>query len=215
MTAGVACLAASTAVAFTGYGTEHFVGGLILLGVGLELPVHRRQHPDSPTTYRRAERFKAQGFNDLIVFGTMAAMTWRPGCCWSSWAGGDCCCARCRSSSRCWRCSASCPVRPDRSPRRADRSAGRRIRGGGPRTLGTLGKGSAAIAQATGCMPPNPAPNDLLAGFRDENPHKHTAGRQSAVPRDASPVRATMGSRSHRASAVPTTCRYRYRVSGG
>ena len=46
MTAGVAILAGSTTVAWVGDDTTHFVVALILLGVGMELPVHRRQHPD-------------------------------------------------------------------------------------------------------------------------------------------------------------------------
>ena len=49
----------------------HFRVALGLNGVGLELPV-RRRHDALTTTYRPAERGKAQAFNDFMVFGTTA-----------------------------------------------------------------------------------------------------------------------------------------------
>ena len=74
MTIGVAILAASTTVAWTGVGTAHFITALILLGIGWNL-LFTAGSTLITTTYRPAERFKAQGLNDGIVFGTMAVMT--------------------------------------------------------------------------------------------------------------------------------------------
>lgn len=74
MTAGVAILAGSTTVAWVGDDTTHFVAALILLGVGWNF-LFTAGSTLITTTYRQAERFKAQGLNDLIVFGTMAVLT--------------------------------------------------------------------------------------------------------------------------------------------
>ena len=74
MTAGVATLAGAAAVAWIGHGTANFVGALILLGVGWNF-LFTAGSTLITTTYRQCERFKAQGLNDFIVFGTMAVMT--------------------------------------------------------------------------------------------------------------------------------------------
>ena len=74
MTAGVAVLAGAVAVAWTGHGAANFVVALILLGVGWNL-LFTAGSTLITTTYRRSERFKAQGLNDCIVFGTMALLT--------------------------------------------------------------------------------------------------------------------------------------------
>ena len=74
MIAGVAILGGSVSVAWVGHGAVHFVVALILLGVGWNF-LFTAGSTLITTTYRQAERFKAQGLNDLIVFGTMAVMT--------------------------------------------------------------------------------------------------------------------------------------------
>ena len=74
MTFGVAILAGSVTVAWIGHGTVHFVVALILLGAGWNF-LFTAGSTLITTTYRQTERFKAQGLNDLIVFGTMAVMT--------------------------------------------------------------------------------------------------------------------------------------------
>ena len=74
MTVGVAILAASTSVAWLGQSAMHYMAGLILLGVGWNF-LFTAASTLITTTYGHAERFKAQGLNDLIVFGTMALLT--------------------------------------------------------------------------------------------------------------------------------------------
>ena len=74
MGAGVAILAAAATAAWVGQSTAHYVAGLILLGVGWNF-LFTAGSTLITTTYRHAERFKAQGLNDLFVFGTMALMT--------------------------------------------------------------------------------------------------------------------------------------------
>lgn len=74
MTSGVAILAGSAAVAWVGQDAVHFVVAMILLGVGWNF-LFTAGSTLITTTYRQAERFKAQGLNDLIVFGTMAVLT--------------------------------------------------------------------------------------------------------------------------------------------
>ena len=74
MTAGVAILAGAAAVAWIGHGAANFVGALILLGVGWNF-LFTAGSTLITTTYRQCERFKAQGLNDFIVFGTMAVTT--------------------------------------------------------------------------------------------------------------------------------------------
>ena len=74
MAAGVAVLAASAAAGWVGHSAPHYVAALILLGVGWNF-IFTAGSTLITTTYSHAERFKAQGLNDLIVFGTMALMT--------------------------------------------------------------------------------------------------------------------------------------------
>ena len=74
MTAGVAILAGSVTVAWIGHSATHFVVALILLGVGWNF-LFTAGSTLITTTYRQTERFKAQGLNDFIVFGTMAVLT--------------------------------------------------------------------------------------------------------------------------------------------
>ena len=74
MAAGVAVLAASAAAGWIGHSAPHYVAALILLGVGWNF-LFTAGSTLITTTYSHAERFKAQGLNDLIVFGTMALMT--------------------------------------------------------------------------------------------------------------------------------------------
>ena len=74
MTFGAVMLAGSATVAWIGQGAVHFVIALILLGVGWNF-LFTAGSTLITTTYRQTERFKAQGLNDLIVFGTMAVLT--------------------------------------------------------------------------------------------------------------------------------------------
>ena len=74
MAAGVTVLAASVAVGWIGQGAPHYIAALVLLGVGWNF-LFTAGSTLITTTYSHAERFKAQGLNDLIVFGTMALMT--------------------------------------------------------------------------------------------------------------------------------------------
>ena len=74
MSTGVVFLASSTAIALLGDSTAHFMAALVLLGVGWNF-LYTAGSTLITTTYRHAERFKAQGLNDLIVFGTMATLT--------------------------------------------------------------------------------------------------------------------------------------------
>ena len=74
MTVGVAILAASAAVGWVGQSTAHYMAALILLGLGWNF-LFTAGSTLITTTYSHAERFKAQGLNDLIVFGTMALLT--------------------------------------------------------------------------------------------------------------------------------------------
>ena len=71
---GVAFLAAASAIALLGDGVIHFMAALVALGVGWNF-LFTAGSTLVTTTYRHAERFKAQGLNDLIVFGAMAALT--------------------------------------------------------------------------------------------------------------------------------------------
>ena len=74
MAAGVVLLAAAATAAWIGQSAAHYVAGLILLGVGWNF-LFTAGSTLITTTYRHAERFKAQGLNDVIVFGTMALLT--------------------------------------------------------------------------------------------------------------------------------------------
>jgi MFS family permease len=71
---GVLCMGASAVPAMLGHGLANYLVGLTLLGIGWNflfvgatvLLTH---------SYRPSERFKAQGFNDLFVFGALAVVT--------------------------------------------------------------------------------------------------------------------------------------------
>jgi MFS family permease len=72
MTAGIALLIAGVAVALMGTTAWHFRGALGLNGVGWNF-LFVGATTLLTTTYRPAERGKAQAFNDFMVFGTTAA----------------------------------------------------------------------------------------------------------------------------------------------
>ena len=74
MTTGVLFLAAASGIALVGGSAAHFMTALIMLGVGWNF-LFTSGSTLLTTTYRHAERFKAQGLNDLIVFGSMATLT--------------------------------------------------------------------------------------------------------------------------------------------
>jgi predicted MFS family arabinose efflux permease len=71
MTAGIALLIAGVAVALMGTTVWHFRGALGLNGVGWNF-LFVGATTLLTTTYRPAERGKAQAFNDFMVFGTTA-----------------------------------------------------------------------------------------------------------------------------------------------
>ena len=88
MTVGVVVLAASAAVGWVGQGVAHYMAALVLLGLGWNF-LFTAGSTLITTTYGHAERFKAQGLNDLIVFGTMALLTLAAGVLleWMGWRG--------------------------------------------------------------------------------------------------------------------------------
>ena len=88
MTVGVVVLAASAAVGWAGQGVAHYMAALVLLGLGWNF-LFTAGSTLITTTYGHAERFKAQGLNDLIVFGTMVLLTLAAGVLleWVGWRG--------------------------------------------------------------------------------------------------------------------------------
>ena len=88
MTVGVVVLAASAAAGWAGQGVAHYMAALVLLGLGWNF-LFTAGSTLITTTYGHAERFKAQGLNDLIVFGTMALLTLAAGVLleWVGWRG--------------------------------------------------------------------------------------------------------------------------------
>ena len=74
MSAGVAFLSAAALVALLGESASHFVVALVALGVGWNF-LFTAGSTHITTTYHHAERFKAQGLNDAVVFGSMAVLT--------------------------------------------------------------------------------------------------------------------------------------------
>ncbi len=74
MTAGVLSLAAAAFTALLGESAAHFMISLAALGVGWNF-LFTAGSTLITTTYRHSERFKAQGLNDVIVFGSMATLT--------------------------------------------------------------------------------------------------------------------------------------------
>jgi len=71
MTAGIALLIAGVAIALLGTSVWHFRGALGMNGVGWNF-LFVGATTLLTTTYRPAERGKAQAFNDFMVFGTTA-----------------------------------------------------------------------------------------------------------------------------------------------
>ena len=72
MTAGIALLIAGVAIALLGTTVWHFRGALSLNGIGWNF-MFVGATTLLTTTYRPAERGKAQAFNDFLVFGTTAS----------------------------------------------------------------------------------------------------------------------------------------------
>jgi len=71
MTAGIALLIAGVAIALMGTTVWHFRGALSMNGVGWNF-LFVGATTLLTTTYRPAERGKAQAFNDFLIFGTTA-----------------------------------------------------------------------------------------------------------------------------------------------
>jgi MFS family permease len=69
---GLACMAACVAIsAFVGQHFAHYLSGLVLLGVGWNF-LFVAGTTLLTLSYRPAERFRAQGLNDFIMFGSQA-----------------------------------------------------------------------------------------------------------------------------------------------
>jgi MFS family permease len=71
MAAGLALMLACVAIDSSGHGVMHYWWGLALLGVGWNL-LFVAGTALLTTTYRSAERFRAQAVNEFSVFGTQA-----------------------------------------------------------------------------------------------------------------------------------------------
>ena len=72
MLLGLAAMALCVGIAaFVGHAFVHYFAGLVLLGLGWNL-LFVAGTTLLTTTYSSAERFRAQGFNDLTVFGSQA-----------------------------------------------------------------------------------------------------------------------------------------------
>jgi MFS family permease len=72
MLLGLACMGACIVIgAFVGHHFLHYFTGLLLLGVGWNF-LFVAGTTLLTTSYSPSERFKAQGLNDLVVFGTQA-----------------------------------------------------------------------------------------------------------------------------------------------
>jgi MFS family permease len=70
--AGIAAMALCVAIsAFAGHAFVHYFSGLVLLGLGWNL-MFVAATTLLTTTYASHERFRAQGFNDLAIFGSQA-----------------------------------------------------------------------------------------------------------------------------------------------
>ncbi len=73
MLAGIAAMALCVAIsAFVGHAFVHYFTGLVLLGLGWNL-MFVAATTLLTTTYASHERYRAQGFNDLAIFGSQAA----------------------------------------------------------------------------------------------------------------------------------------------
>jgi MFS family permease len=71
MTAGALLMLACVAIASSGHDLMHYWWGLVLLGIGWNL-LFVAGTALLTTTYRPAERFRAQAVNEFSVFGTQA-----------------------------------------------------------------------------------------------------------------------------------------------
>lgn len=72
MRVGLACIAACTAISvFVGQHFVHYLSGLVLLGIGWNL-LFVAGTTMLTQSYRPAERYRAQGLNDFLVFGAQA-----------------------------------------------------------------------------------------------------------------------------------------------
>ena len=74
MVIGVIVTGGCILVAVWGQSPLHYSVALILLGIGWNF-LYTAGSTLITTTYRSSERFKAQGANDFIVFGTMAVVS--------------------------------------------------------------------------------------------------------------------------------------------
>jgi MFS family permease len=75
MLLGVIAMGACVAIAaVVGHEFVHYLTGLVLLGLGWNL-LFVAGTTLLTRTYTPAERFKAQGLNDFIIFGTQAVMS--------------------------------------------------------------------------------------------------------------------------------------------
>jgi MFS family permease len=78
MLAGVACLAACAAIALAGVAVANFWWALVLLGIGWNF-TYIGGSTLLTETYRPAERAKAQGANEITVFGVQALSSFAAG----------------------------------------------------------------------------------------------------------------------------------------
>lgn len=76
--AGVLLLAASIAVSLTGTTVPHFWAGLMLLGIGWNF-MYTGGTTLLTDSYRPVEKARVQGFNDFVVFSTMAVTSFASG----------------------------------------------------------------------------------------------------------------------------------------
>ena len=74
MLAGVGIMSVCMMVSAWRQEVVHYWWALVLLGIGWNF-LFTAGSTLVTTTYRPSERFKSQGFNDLVVFGTMALVT--------------------------------------------------------------------------------------------------------------------------------------------
>lgn len=78
MTIGLALLAACAVVALAGLTVAHFWAALVLLGIGWNFTFVGATTLLAET-YRTEERSRVEGFNDFLVFGTVAAASFSSG----------------------------------------------------------------------------------------------------------------------------------------
>ena len=78
MLAGVACLAACAAIALAGVAVANFWWALVMLGIGWNF-TYIGGSALLTETYRPAEKAKAQGANEITVFGVQALSSFAAG----------------------------------------------------------------------------------------------------------------------------------------